>query len=275
MLQAVQRIVEMAVNGHEHRIVQCNRARSEERQHIARDLHDGAIQSLCAAEMRLGQIRQGISSGHGEDAVEALASAQNLIIREIRKLRLQVECLRKGAFDDALKPRLAELIEDFELTAGISAIFHCDINEDIVSPKLALELLYFVQEGLSNARKHSGCSRVEVTLTGEKFVQLTIQDNGSGLGFTGERSLDELGQCCVGPCVIRERVTANGGSLTITSHPDSGTRLCIHIPVRNRQFESGATLTENFVPDLLSASARKGPQPFDEVRRRSATRTHG
>ena len=274
-VRALQRIVEVAVRDYEMQIANCDQARSDERERIARNLHDGAIQSLSAAEMRLEEIRQTMLQEVNVDGAETLASVQNLIIREIRKLREQIDCLRKGTYDEPLEPRLGELIRDFERSTGISTSFSYRINEEIVSPTMALELVYLIQEGLSNVRKHSRSKCVEIALSGEDSILLTIEDHGCGLGFSGKCSLEKLEQCGLVPCVIRERVVANGGTLTITSSCESGTRLCISLPAGERVIDSNRISIPPSEPESCDARGRKGPRSIEEARYRSVTRTHG
>ena len=274
-VRALQRIVEVAVRDYEMQIANCNQARTEERERVARDLHDGAIQSLSAAEMRLEEIRQSMLQEVTVDGAETLACVQNLIIREIRKLREQIDCLRKGTYDEPLEPRLGELIRDFERSTGISTSFSYQMNEEIVSPTMALELVYLIQEGLSNVRKHSRSKCVEISLSGEDPILLTIEDHGCGLGFSGKCSLNELEQCRLVPCVIRERVVANGGTLTVTSSCESGTRLCISLPAGERSTDSNRIAVRPSETELCDAGGRKGPRSIEEARYRSVTRTHG
>jgi signal transduction histidine kinase len=274
-LRALQQIVEVVVRDYEIRIAERNQARAEERQHIARDLHDGTIQSLCAAEMRLEAARQSRSHALDADAVEALASTQSLIVREIQRLRRQIEFLKRGFYDGELEPRLTEMIREFEVSTGISVSFNYDLNVEIITPSLALELAYLIREGLSNVRKHSGSKRVEIALSGEYSVQLSIQDYGCGLGFSGELSQYELEQRGIGPTVIRERVLANNGTLTITSLCGSGTRLLISLPARLREGDYGEGLLRQREPDRSIASDRKRPRPSEEAGRRSTSGTDG
>jgi two-component system NarL family sensor kinase len=78
---------------------------------------------------------------------------------------------------------------------------------------------------LINVRRHSRATRASVRVESDASGwMLIVEDNGTGMGFTGTRSHDELERRGAGPRVIRERVADMGGRLSVTSSP-AGTRL--------------------------------------------------
>lgn len=274
-LQALERILSLSTRNFETQTSQRNQACLEEREHIARNLHDGVLQSLTVAEMRLEELRRGIMHAADDKTVEVLASAQNLLTCEIRKLRLQIDCLRSNSLKEPLGPYLSRLVRDFELATGISAVFIYDLKEELLSPELAMELAYLIQEGLSNVRKHSQSDRVEIDVSGQDTIQITIRDHGCGMDFSGEYSHSELQQMGLGPRVLRERVTTNGGTLCVKSSLESGTQLCICLPARNSMPAPSDASVKSAKHDTGGAPDRKGPRSVAQSRHRSALRTHG
>lgn len=262
-VSTARRIIEVAIKCHEMQVQASEQARAEERQSIARDLHDGVMQSLSVSAMRLEEIRRRNIEGMNAEATEALADAQRLLCGEIRRLRMQANQLRSGVLSEPLVPYLAELIQDFERQTGISAVFTYDLNAGIISEKLALDLAYMVREGLSNVRQHSRSKCVEVSLTGQDSIQLTIRDYGCGFDCLGVRSIRDIGGRDCGPRVLRERVIANGGELRVESSPEHGTCLTVNLPTSARHSQHVLSSEDGHQPiqcGLRTVAYRKSPQ---------------
>ena len=99
------------------------------------------------------------------------------------------------------------------------------------APRTCVHLARIVQEALVNVRKHSGAHSVTITLTESDHAgRLVIEDDGRGFGFRGRMTLEQLDASDIGPAVIRERVRAIGGRLTIESHPGAGVRIDVEWP---------------------------------------------
>lgn len=207
------------------------RVRACERQHLARDLHDGVLQSLIATEMQLEVlVRQSQRHPARGYAPEPLDLAQTMLRSEIRKLRLQIEQLRSVAAPRQVLRNMQELLECFQRETGIRATFACNVEEAAIPRKLGSEITHIVEEALSNVRKHSRARSVEVRLTGhDEAVEIVIQDDGLGFGFSGQLSLSQLDAARQGPRVIRERVNLANGEMTLESYPNRGTRLKIRL----------------------------------------------
>jgi len=203
------------------------RVRATERQRIARDLHDGVVQSLIATEMQLELVRRqnpsAITSG-------ALSEAQQVLRTEVRRLREQIEVLRSNALPRPVVPSLAQMLDNFQRETGIVTNFIPDVHETAIPRRVSHELVRIVEEALSNVRKHSGARRVDVHISSQDEVwEVVIQDDGRGFDFTGRLSLAQLEAARKGPRVIRERVHAVNGELALESWPDRGARLEIRL----------------------------------------------
>ncbi len=203
------------------------RASSVERERIARDLHDGVVQSLIATEMRVDLLRrQSGNPGAALDATDTLADVQDLLRFEVRKLRAQIEQLRSTTPPQWILRSLAEMIEGFQYETGIATTFSCGVPKGSIPRHISHEVLRIVEEALNNVRKHSGARKVEVSLSSrQNTLLLTIQDDGKGFDFTGRFSLAQLETMRKGPRVIRERIDLIAGELVLESHPDRGARL--------------------------------------------------
>ncbi len=207
------------------------RAGAVERARFARELHDGAIQSLIAVEMQLDVLRR--QSGTQAPVVNAeLGRIQKLLREEVLKLRELMQAMKSFEVDaDRLLGFISDTVERFRRETGIAAEFVSELEQVDLSQKACRELARIVQESLVNVRKHSGAHHVLVRLAQRGGnLQLTVEDDGKGFSFSGRLSQAELETTGKGPAVIRERVRLLGGELAIESTPGNGARLEVRIP---------------------------------------------
>jgi signal transduction histidine kinase len=206
------------------------RAGAVERARFARELHDGAIQSLIAVEMQLDVVRR--QSGQQPVVISELSRIQKLLREEVLKLRELMQAMKSFEVDaERLPGFIADTVERFRRETGISAEFVCEFEKVAFPQKICRELARIVQESLVNVRKHSGARNVLVRLAQRAGnVQLTVEDDGQGFPFSGRLSEAELASTGQGPAVIRERVRLLAGELTIESNPGHGARLEVRIP---------------------------------------------
>ena len=211
------------------------RAGALERARFARELHDGAIQSLIAVEMQLDVLRR--QSGTQAPVVNAeLGRIQKLLREEVLKLRELMQAMKSFEVDaDRLLGFISDTVERFRRETGIAAEFVSELERVDVAQKVCRELARIVQESLVNVRKHSGAHHVLVRLAQRAGnLQLTVEDDGKGFSFSGRLSGAELETTGKGPAVIRERVRLLAGELTIESTPGHGARLEVRIPPARR-----------------------------------------
>jgi signal transduction histidine kinase len=203
------------------------RAGATERARVARELHDGAIQSLFGMDMKLEAIRRGV--GPDMPALDReLEDIQRLVRREVLELRELMQALRPPDLDSGtqLPDAVASIVERFRRDTGISARFSADQGNCTIAPEQALEVVRIVQEALVNVRKHSGARNVLVRLaTDGDACRLVVEDDGCGFAFEGRLSAGELEARRMGPAIIRERARALGADLAIDSTPGTGARI--------------------------------------------------
>jgi signal transduction histidine kinase len=210
------------------------RAGAVERARFARELHDGAIQSLIAVEMQLDVVRR--QSGQQPVVISELSRIQKLLREEVLKLRELMQAMKSFEVDaERLPGFVADTVERFRRETGISAEFVSELDKIELPQKVCRELARIVQESLVNVRKHSGARNVFVRLAQRAGnLQLTVEDDGRGFPFSGRMSESELANSGKGPAVIRERVRLLAGELTIESTPGSGARLEVRIPAQRK-----------------------------------------
>ena len=208
-----------------------SRAAAAERARIARDLHDGVVQSLHALAFRLYALRTGTRMDERERTQELL-DLQELIQREAAGLRSMIQHLQPVELDPAqLIDFLSGMIERYRYDTGIAAKLICDVGNMSMLPATSREIVGIVQEALANILKHSGAENVLVHLAAQKGTwMLTIEDDGRGFEFSGRLSHLELERIRRGPLIIKQRARAIGAELTIESRPGQGARLEIRLP---------------------------------------------
>lgn len=210
-------------------------AATEERIRLARDLHDGVLQSFTGFGLRVAAIRRLLDERPAE-AEARLLELQRLVAVEQRDLRFLIQELEPGARGGEegflLENRLAELLtrveQEWQLAVSLESV---GMPEELADDA-ARDVYLLIREALVNAVRHGNASRVEVRLVGHTSGSLgiVIRDNGHGFPFRGRFDQEELAAMQTGPRMLRERVVARGGSLILESTAD-GARLEIWMPV--------------------------------------------
>ncbi|HVS00453.1 MAG TPA: sensor histidine kinase [Thermoanaerobaculia bacterium] len=210
-------------------------AATEERIRLARDLHDGVLQSLAGMGLRLEAVRRLLTAG-GAGAVERLEELQRLIALEQRDLRFFIQELKPRPLTAAgelsgLDLQLSELVQRLELEWGLQVDLEMDGLGEEVPEAPAREIYHIVRESLVNAARHGEASRVRVRIqSGQGRIAITVSDNGRGFPFEGRFSHADLALRNLGPRSLRERVSALHGTVSLDSSR-SGARLDISLPL--------------------------------------------
>lgn len=203
------------------------RARSEasERARLARELHDTSIQSLIGLEMEVLALSRRTADANLRQAMNGVHSR---LQQEIRGLRNLMSHLGKtAASSGSITDRLAEMLARFQVESGIAARLVSSAAIAVPS-RLAPEILRLMEAALSNVRRHSGATYVNVSLDrhGDGWL-LVVEDDGQGF-----RSIGRAGgrPQVVAPWSLRERVAALGGQLVVDRRKGVGVRIEITLP---------------------------------------------
>src|ERR1051326_3755274 len=158
--------------------VQLLRVQDEERRRIARELHDSLGQYLTAAKINLD-----VMARNGQAVSAYLHEAQQLIDRAIGDTRTLSHLLHPPLLDEAGFAFAAKwYVEGFGKRSGIAASLHLPDNLRRLPPDIETALFRILQESLTNVHRHSGSSRVEVSLACDStHVTLIIEDHGDGI----------------------------------------------------------------------------------------------
>jgi two-component system, NarL family, sensor histidine kinase LiaS len=197
---------------------------SEERNRLARDLHDSAKQQALAASFELGTALT-LYERDPNEAKKHLAEADTLVDSVRKELTNLVDELRPqpmeaGDLSEALKAYTMEWSHRSEI--GLD--FHLEGSDEILSMDIRETLFRIAQEALANVARHSSASQVELSIEyGKDTVALAIKDNGCGF----DTSVQHGG---LGLHSMQERAEAMGGSFTVDSGPGRGTRVVVVLP---------------------------------------------
>lgn len=210
------------------------RAGAVERLRVARELHDGSIQSMIAAEMHVDALRRRLAE-EGNGVAEELEQIQQLLRNEVINLRALMQQLKPLDLDAGeFTGYITDMVERFRKETGRAIEFVTEVEAIDLPPMVLSELAKIVQEALANIRKHSQAQKVHIQLSdGNDKYKIVVDDDGQGLGWAGRLTLRELQAMGRGPMMIKERVQGIGGELIIDSAPGRGTRLEIMVPRRS------------------------------------------
>lgn len=196
----------------------------EERNRLARDLHDSVKQQLFAISMQLASARTLLHDQAPADRLLAYAesltqAAQHEVMSTIHALR--PAALHQVGLLEAVRTYVAGWSQQHQIAVSVE----CQAEAEL--PLVVEQALFRVtQEALTNIARHSAATQVTIDLTADRHGgRLAITDNGCGFD---PQSIDHHG---IGLQSMRERVAALGGTLTIDSRPRAGTRLIAAIPL--------------------------------------------
>ncbi len=207
-------------------------AMGEERNRLAREMHDTVAQSLTGLILQMETAKTSVETGDLRVAGEILTSARVQAKRALEDTRRAVQGLAPASLERQTPVQaIAEEARRFEAETGIPALFIQTGDEHDLLPDQQTALLRIAQEALTNARKHAQARRVRVGLQfGPESVSLIVEDDG--IGFDVDALLTPGPQGGYGLFGMRERARLLDGELEIESPPGWGTRLRVVLPYR-------------------------------------------
>jgi Amt family ammonium transporter len=230
----------MEINSYQHEIEDKNvllrkQARllavteEQEKTKLARDLHDGAGQSLAALKLLLGVTKKGIEDDTiGKNKLlENTEKSLGLAEASVGEIRSVLNNLRPRALaEKGLAGGLAAMTSDMDAMGTVSCAF---VERDPAPPfdeTVSLNIYRVMQEALTNVVKHSGAGRATITaslMEGGAFYTFSIKDNGSGMP-----KHVKYGE---GIPSMSDRMKMLGGTFRIDSEPGQGTEIMLEVPI--------------------------------------------
>jgi len=206
------------------------RATEEERQRIARELHDDTAQSLAAMLLRLQLLARTRDEEARRRILEQMHREVEAMVEGVRRIArgLRPPALEDVGLDAAIRSQFRRCFHD----TGIDAELHLESVGHHLTAEGQLVVYRVVQEALSNVVRHAGARRVEVRLElegegAEAHVVATVRDDGRGFDAEGA-FLAGAGLGLVG---MEERARIAGGRLALVSAPGEGCEVRLRVPV--------------------------------------------
>jgi PAS domain S-box-containing protein len=206
------------------------RFEQDQRARIATELHDDTIQVMTAALISIDRLGRALAEGNHARTEVALASVRDSLTKAVERARHLTFELRPPLLErHGLAPALRDLAEEAASEAG----FVVELEADLERYPFAVEDLAFrtVAEAVSNARKHSRASRLEVRVAErDGNLEGTVRDDGRGfdVGQALDRSRMRLH---LGLDAMAERVELAGGHVEIASQPGAGATISFSLPI--------------------------------------------
>jgi two-component system nitrate/nitrite sensor histidine kinase NarX len=209
---------------------------SEERNLLARELHDSIAQSLAFLNLQAQMLEESLRGGHLDEARAEVGRIREGVQESYDDVRELLLHFRLRMTDSDLAGALRQAISRFESHTAIRTTFKESGSGIEPDPDVQVQILHVIQEALSNARKHAGASQVEVHLERGPVYRFIVRDDGCG--FDPDRS-DASGRH-VGLAIMRERAHRIHAALQVRSVPGAGTEVVLSLPVAPRELREAA-----------------------------------
>ena len=201
-----------------------DQATLQERNRIAREIHDSLGHALTAQSIQLENALLFLPP-EAEKTASFLREAKQLGSRALQEVRRSISTLRSDPLQgQSLASAIAKAVSEFRQTTGITPDCYIQLSEPIPSD-ISTAIYRIIQESLTNIYKHSGATQVTIDLREiREAIQVQIEDNGQGFNPEGNTT-------GFGLQGMRERTAALGGQFFLTSQPQQGCRIILLIPL--------------------------------------------
>lgn len=221
-----------ALQKQRHTLKHLLQSSDHERQLIAYEIHDGLAQHLAGAIMQFDAFDH-LKDTKPKRAADAFHAGMTILRQGHSEARRLISGVRPPILDEAgVVAAVSHLVNEERRNKGPKIEYASEVEFERLTPILENAIYRIVQEGLTNACRHSKSKEVRVELVQHgDLIRIVIQDRG--IGFT----LDNIGDSHFGVAGIRERARLLGGSATIDSEAGKGTRIVVELPVVLRKEE--------------------------------------
>ena len=231
---AAGRLVGEQLDRHLHVAASTDEAVARERVRVARDLHDGLLQSFTGIVLQL-ETAHSVMSTEPDRAKRMVTEAEASLMADQRELRSFVEMLGpRAARAEAIfdfSARLQDLVSRLHQQWSIHLRLDLSGVDVSVSRHLGHETYRILHEAVMNSAKHGGAKNISVRMQTENGrIRMDISDDGSGFEWRGRMMLEAIREGGQGPRMLAERVVALNGDLAIES-TESGARIEITVPL--------------------------------------------
>lgn len=241
LLEAMTRHLASAMEGLRATALEREAAVAQERSLLARELHDSIAQSLAFLKIQTQLLRDAVAKGDiaaRDRSMGELDVGVRECYSDVRELLVH---FRTRTSEEDIEAALRTTLSKFEHQTGIATTLTMAGHGLPLPPDVQIQVLHMVQEALSNVRKHSGATRVELRVHRHPRWRFEVQDNGTGF----EVRAIPPDSMHVGLGIMRERALRIGAAVQVESSAGAGTCVRIELP----------TLSATQEPRELSLSA--------------------
>jgi len=224
---------QVAVAMENARLLQKSRemAIAQERTRLARDMHDGVAQNLAYLLIQVDRCLL-MAEDNNPKLPDELEKISQVIARNIEELRRHIFDLRPTGLENrSIYKVLRQTSHEFGEQTGLKS--HCRIigDEIVLSAEVEASLYRIFQEALSNIRRHANCTRVDLVLRTHPDKSLTFSISDNGVGFhPAHLTKNPFQRHGLGLISMQERIRSLGGTLSVDSAPNKGTRIVVNVP---------------------------------------------
>jgi signal transduction histidine kinase len=204
-------------------------AQDGERRRLARDIHDGPLQSLGVQLLAVERIKRYLENSDRDKVLDELNALRGSIRSTASELRGTVNTLRNTLLDGGIEPALTGLARRAEEATGLKVNVRVKVEREL--PEALQSCLYHLAvEAVNNIKKHARACEASILLVSSSAgVQLTIKDDG--VGFDYKSSLDRaISRGHIGLHSMKERAGEFGGVMEVTSAPGHGAEVVFRFP---------------------------------------------
>lgn len=212
----------------------------QERERLARELHDSIGQVLAYINIQAQAAHQWLVAGNTGKATTILNRLAEVAQKAHADVRESIISLRTGTipewtFLQALQKYLEHYRTSYDIE--IELLLPDEHTMDDLNPEVGVQALRVIQEAMSNASKHGNAHRVKIAIEQQtEHARISISDDG--IGFNPAHVNPDAGKH-FGLMFMRERMAQIGGSVTIASQPGSGTTVLLDVPFGTRKGREG------------------------------------
>ncbi|MGV2287631.1 type IV pili methyl-accepting chemotaxis transducer N-terminal domain-containing protein [Trinickia sp. YCB016] len=205
---------------------------AEERNLVAQGLHDSIAQGLNFLKMQLHLLDAAVTSGDLDETREIVPLLRGGLDESYDDVRELLLNFRSRLANGELKPAVLDTLARFERQSGLAVKLDYDEGGGPpLAPDLQLQVLFILQETLSNVRKHAEAQHVDVKIVNARDFLLVVEDDGQGYDPS---EIAARGETHVGFHIMRERASRLNATLRLDSTPGRGARVELLLPASRR-----------------------------------------
>lgn len=205
---------------------------AEERNLVAQGLHDSLAQGLNFLNLQTQMLGSAVQQRCWDEVEEIVPLLKTGVSESYQDVRELLQNFRTRLGEESLRKAVDDTIGRFRRQTGLNVELHLDDRDGApLHPDQQLQVLFILQEALSNVRKHAYASKVTVRIDNHRDFGMSIRDDGEGYD---PKEVAERSETHVGLSIMRERAARLGGQLQMCSAPGQGTEVSLYLSQSDR-----------------------------------------